>query len=105
MIPAFPVYLFDVDGTLMDSASDICGAIQAVLKREDVDEPFLRRYIGRHLLERLVEDITHEGEFLHGAIGHVVLALGRKFEHLEIQRAEILAVDGVELAVVLAFDH
>jgi phosphoglycolate phosphatase len=50
--PAFPVYLFDVDGTLMDSAPDICGAIQHVLVsrgRSDVDDVFLRRYIGLHL--------------------------------------------------------
>ncbi len=50
--PAFPVYLFDVDGTLMDSAPDICGAVQHVLAlrgRSDVDDVFLRRYIGRHL--------------------------------------------------------
>ena len=54
MIPAFPVYLFDVDGTLVDSASDICGAIQTVLAktpRKDIDEAFLKRYIGYHLLE------------------------------------------------------
>ena len=40
MIPSFPVYLFDVDGTLMDSAADICGAVQTVLVargRADVD--------------------------------------------------------------------
>ena len=42
-IPAFPVYLFDVDGTLVDSAADICGAIQTVLAstpRHDVDQDF-----------------------------------------------------------------
>ena len=36
----------------MDSAPDICGAIQHVLVsrgRSDVDDVFLRRYIGRHL--------------------------------------------------------
>ncbi len=52
MIPSFPVYLFDVDGTLMDSAADICGAVQTVLagtSRPDVPFEFLRRYIGRHL--------------------------------------------------------
>ena len=52
MIPQFPVYLFDVDGTLVDSAADICGAIRAVLSgttRPDVDDAFLRRYIGFHL--------------------------------------------------------
>ena len=31
VIPAFPVYLFDLDGTLLDSAQDICGAVQKVL--------------------------------------------------------------------------
>jgi phosphoglycolate phosphatase len=54
VIPAFPVYLFDVDGTLVDSADDICGAIQAVLaktNRADVEQAFLRRYIGYHLLD------------------------------------------------------
>jgi len=53
VIPAFPVYLFDVDGTLMDSAADINGAILEVLAargRTDVSHAHLRRYIGRHLL-------------------------------------------------------
>jgi phosphoglycolate phosphatase len=56
--PAFPVYLFDVDGTLMDSARDICGAIQHVLVsrgRSDVEDAFLRRYIGRHLLDLFLD--------------------------------------------------
>lgn len=59
MIPAFPVYLFDVDGTLLESAGDICGAIQEVLStttQKDVPFEFLRRYIGRHLLD-LFEDL------------------------------------------------
>lgn len=53
-VPAFPVYLFDVDGTLVDSAPDICGAIQGVLAnlgRTDVTDDFLRGYIGRHLVD------------------------------------------------------
>lgn len=53
-VPAFPVYLFDLDGTLVDSAADICGAIQEVLcanARRDVSDAFLRRYIGRHLID------------------------------------------------------
>jgi HAD superfamily hydrolase (TIGR01509 family) len=53
-VPAFSVYLFDVDGTLVDSAADICGAIQTVLaktSRNDVDQVFLQRYIGYHLIE------------------------------------------------------
>lgn len=54
MIPQFPVYLFDVDGTLLDSAPDICGAILEVLDgtpSNGVSESSLRGYIGRHLLE------------------------------------------------------
>ena len=44
--------MFDVDGTLVDSAPDICGAVQSVLRlngRTDVDDAFLRTYIGKHL--------------------------------------------------------
>ena len=56
MIPAFPVYLFDLDGTLLDSALDICGSVQQVLstteERPDVSHEFLKGYIGRHLIER-----------------------------------------------------
>jgi len=58
-IPAFPVYIFDVDGTLVDSAADICGAISTVLagtSRPDVPFEYLRGYIGRHLID-LFEDI------------------------------------------------
>ena len=53
-VPSFPVYLFDVDGTLMDSAPDICAAQREVLAlngRSDVSDEFLRRYIGRTLID------------------------------------------------------
>lgn len=59
MIPSFRVYLFDLDGTLVDSAADICGTIQEVLHasgRTDVPDSLLRRYIGRHLID-LFEDL------------------------------------------------
>jgi len=50
-IPAFPVYLFDVDGTLTDSAQDICAAVRTVINKLGYFPPdeFLRSYIGRHL--------------------------------------------------------
>jgi phosphoglycolate phosphatase len=54
MIPSFPVYLFDLDGTLMDSAADINGAILDVLASRGhpgASDAHLRRYIGRHLLD------------------------------------------------------
>lgn len=55
MIPKFPVYLFDVDGTIMDSAPDICGAQREVLIAHgysgDLSDGFLRGYIGLHLID------------------------------------------------------
>jgi phosphoglycolate phosphatase len=58
VIPRFPVYLFDVDGTLMDSAADICGAQCEVLTANglaDVAPESLRPYIGRHLLDLFLD--------------------------------------------------
>lgn len=53
-VPAFPVYLFDIDGTLVDSAVDICGAVHEALGavgRSDLSFDFLKSYIGRHLYD------------------------------------------------------
>jgi len=57
MIPPFPVYLFDVDGTLMDSAADICGAIQSVFgaRGRTATLETLLPYIGRHLTDEFLE--------------------------------------------------
>jgi phosphoglycolate phosphatase len=54
VIPPFPVYLFDIDGTLLDSAHDICGAVQQVLDStgcRPVTFEFLKSFIGLHLIE------------------------------------------------------
>lgn len=63
MIPAYPVYLFDVDGTLLDSAVDICGAVGQVLSatKECPEYPhdFLKSYIGRHLIDLFGEVLPH----------------------------------------------
>ena len=63
MIPAFPVYLFDLDGTLLDSAHDICGTVQQVLsetdEKPDVSHEFLKGYIGRHLIDLFAELFPH----------------------------------------------
>lgn len=52
MIGRFQVYLFDLDGTLLDSAQDICGAVQHVLSPH-IPEPlpfgYLRGFVGFHL--------------------------------------------------------
>jgi len=70
VIPRFPVYIFDVDGTLLDSAADICGAIRDVLSatpRHDVSDAFLRRYIGRHLTD-LFQDLSFQDGEIEGLI-------------------------------------
>ena len=62
MIPQFPVYLFDIDGTLLDSARDICGAVQQVLETTDrapVSYEFLKGYIGLHLLDLFQDLFPH----------------------------------------------
>ncbi|HVV45644.1 MAG TPA: HAD-IA family hydrolase [Bryobacteraceae bacterium] len=52
MIRPFDVYLFDLDGTLLDSAQDICAAVQHVLSGH-VSEPlpfdYLKSFVGFHL--------------------------------------------------------
>ena len=53
-IPRFPVYLFDIDGTLLDSAPDICGAIQQVLDANGGGTKsfdYLKSYVGLHLTD------------------------------------------------------
>jgi HAD superfamily hydrolase (TIGR01509 family) len=52
VISRYPVYLFDIDGTLLDSAPDICGAQSEVLEaagRAPVPFAVLRAYVGREL--------------------------------------------------------
>jgi HAD superfamily hydrolase (TIGR01509 family) len=62
----FRVYLFDVDGTLLDSAEDICGAILDVLAAtpcRPLTTADLTRYVGVHLLDMfrdLLPDYTDE---------------------------------------------
>lgn len=52
MIGPFKAYLFDLDGTLLDSAEDICSAVQHVLSAH-VPAPlpfeYLRGFVGFHL--------------------------------------------------------
>ncbi len=71
-VPRFPVYVFDLDGTLVDSARDICSAIQTVLAangRPDIAETALKRYIGVHLLDMFL-DLGFESERIDPMILH-----------------------------------
>lgn len=66
MIGPFRLYLFDVDGTLVDSAADICGAVREALAEAGVDgleDAYLRSFIGHHLFElfrEVLPDSTRE---------------------------------------------
>jgi phosphoglycolate phosphatase len=63
VIPAFDAYLFDLDGTLLNSALDICGAVQQVLSATDerptLSHEFLQGYIGRHLIDLFGDIFPH----------------------------------------------
>jgi phosphoglycolate phosphatase len=62
VIGSFDVYLFDLDGTLLDSAADICGAVQQVLSGH-VSEPlpfnYLKSFIGFHLDDIFLDVVPH----------------------------------------------
>ncbi len=62
MIPRFRAYLFDIDGTLLDSAHDICGAIQQTLEPTGCGPltfEYLRGFIGLHLIDCFTDVLPH----------------------------------------------
>jgi len=100
LIPPYPVYLFDVDGTLVDSAPDICGAQMEVLTAlgvTGINEPYLRGYIGRHLID-LFADLGVEPDEMQPLIGRyrdTYLARGHASTKVYPGIAEMLAaLDG-----------
>jgi HAD superfamily hydrolase (TIGR01509 family) len=104
VIPPYPVYLLDIDGTLLDSAPDICGAQSEVLEAAGgAPVPFstLRGYVGRELravfgdmlphasdseMQKLIEDYTlkyrsrkHAGTRIYPGVREALAVLaGRK---------------------------
>jgi len=62
VIPRFPVYLFDIDGTLLDSAPDICGAVQSVIVANGASErdfAYLKSFVGLHLIDMFRDVFPH----------------------------------------------
>ena len=62
MVPRFRAYLFDIDGTLVDSALDICGAIQQTLEPTGCGElslEYLKGFIGLHLIDCFSDVLPH----------------------------------------------
>jgi len=79
VIPRFPVYLFDIDGTLLDSAQDICGAIQQVLfstgaptrpaPAKDATFDYLKGFVGFPLIDLFLDLFPdHSNEQIDGLI-------------------------------------
>ena len=73
MIPKFSVYLFDIDGTLLDSAHDICGAVRQAIgtipECPEVSFEYLRSFIGRHLIALFTDIFPHfQSEQIDGLI-------------------------------------
>lgn len=67
-MPRFSVFLFDVDGTLLDSAPDIYEALRETLRGHPVNglnEALVKRYIGFHLLEFFREVLPGYSEQQH----------------------------------------
>jgi len=74
VIPRFPIYLFDLDGTLLDSAPDICGAIQDVLvttPARPVSFEYLKGFVGLHLID-MFQDVLpdYSPEQVDGLVQH-----------------------------------
>ena len=93
MIPPYRLYLFDVDGTLLDSAADITGAVRDALALEgvnDLDQTYLESFIGFHLFDMFEEVLPHYTEEQNQAL----LASYRKI-YLDRAHSSTRVYDGV----------
>jgi HAD superfamily hydrolase (TIGR01509 family) len=61
-VPRFRAYLFDIDGTLLDSARDICAAVEQTLEPTGCGPltfEYLRGFIGLHLIDCFSDALPH----------------------------------------------
>ena len=101
MIPRFPVYLFDIDGTLLDSARDICSAVQQVLDAHGggtKDFEYLKSFVGLHLID-LFQDVfpAYSREQIDGLIQQyrtIYLGRGHRLTRVYPGAREALAALG-----------
>ena len=89
MLPRFSAYLFDIDGTLLDSARDICGAIQETLEPTGCGPlayEYLRGFIGLHLIDcfgdvlphytpQQIDELVQRYRALYPARGHTLTSI------------------------------
>ena len=104
MIPKFRLYLFDVDGTLLDSAADITGAVREALALEGInglDQKYLESFIGFHLFDLFQEVLPHFTQEQNNALlaryRHIYLVRGHSSTHVYEGVPEMLAaLDGLK---------
>jgi phosphoglycolate phosphatase len=97
VIPRFQLYLFDVDGTLLQSGADICGAAQeamATTAAPPLSLEYLETYIGRHLYDLFTDvlpGITEAGQAdLLALYRRIYLARGHRSTRVYDGVAEML---------------
>jgi len=97
VIPPFKVYLFDVDGTLLDSASDICAAVRDALGEAGITglaDSYLRSFVGFHLFDLFEEVLPHnsrpQNEELLARYRKIYLGRGHKSTRVYDGVAEML---------------
>lgn len=109
--PRWPVVLFDLDGTLADTIPLIVASYQhafRVVLGEEVDEARAKAWIGRPLLDALVEESPEHGHALDAAYREWNLAntgrLIRRYDGVPELLARLHAA-GVRTAVVTSKRH
>jgi phosphoglycolate phosphatase len=100
LIRPFDVYIFDIDGTLLDSAADICGAIQEVLSvyvPKPLPFDYLRGFIGFHLDDVFTDvrpDLTRE-QLDEMIAAYKAIYLGRKHSETRVYPGVVEALSGI----------
>jgi HAD superfamily hydrolase (TIGR01549 family) len=130
VIPPYPVYLLDIDGTLLDSAPDICAAQSEVLEAAGcASVPFsvLRSYVGRELravfgdllpratqaeMRKLMEDYTlkyrgrkHAGTRIYPGVGEALALLGGRKSTATTKSTEGTRMVLEHFGLLPFFDH
>lgn len=109
-MPAFPLVIFDLDGTLVDSVSDIAEALNLALvqwKLQPVEEASVRGWVGEGVRRLLATALREQGR--EDALDRVMPDMMRHYGECLLHRPQVypgvrealigLRARGVELAV------